>query len=80
MDLNTAAMTGAMAVIKVTTGELHKTTQHESEDNKGSKGIGRDEISENKNTEENIEKGKGGTERRINKEKVKNEDTKEVHA
>jgi hypothetical protein len=81
MYLNTAAMTGAMAVVKVTTGELHETTQHESKESKGSEGMGRDEISENQNTEENIEKGEQETKRRIDEEKVVgNKDTKEVHA
>lgn len=60
------------------TVELHKTTQHESEESKESEGIGRDEISENQNAEENIEKGERETKRRIDEKVVGNEDTKEV--
>jgi hypothetical protein len=74
-------MTGATAVVKVTTGELHETTQHKSEESKESEGMGRDEISENQNTEEGIEKGEWETKRRIDEEKVVgNKDTKEVRA
>ena len=53
---NIDTMTGAMTVIKVMTVELHKTTQHESEESEESDSMGRDRISKNKNTE-NIEKG-----------------------
>jgi hypothetical protein len=61
----------------VATAEQHDMTRSDSGESEESEGTRREEIGELEDTE-SIEKGEGETERRID-EKVKNEDTKEVH-
>jgi hypothetical protein len=73
---NIAVTTRATLVIKAETVNLHKTTQHDSEE---SEGMGRDKISEKQNAEESIEKGEQETQRRIDEERVvKNKDMKAI--
>ena len=69
-----------LTITEVVTIDLHRTTQNDSEEWEEREGMQRNKISEEKDTEESIEKEKGKTERRIDeKEEAKTKDTNEVY-
>jgi hypothetical protein len=69
-----------LAIAEVVTIDFHETTQNDSEEREEREGMWRNEISEEKDTEESIEKEKGKTERRIDEKKeAKTKDTNEVY-